>query len=224
MWADWQNADHRHFYIKELAQLIDNSFVIPMRWIRYNGSDHAQIYEVTHVDAVSNRVVWLSMTFNVSELTVIFQVFVIHTDNLKCIPASKLRWNVKDILQREPIDFSGATKTLRVRTRTQILTCVSELSPSWTKHVLNPYRLLSQGRPMFTIRLMPWCDGVSGNVSKQYNPHTNIYVANASLPHRKLTQEYFIRFSSTSPHATALEQFTAFTRDLYVFSLSQVFI
>lgn len=63
---------------------------------------------------------------------------------------------------------------------------------------------------------MPWADDVSGNVSKLYNAHTNIYVANASLPHAQLSQEYFIRFSSTSPHASASEQFAALFRDLCV--------
>lgn len=63
---------------------------------------------------------------------------------------------------------------------------------------------------------MPWCDDVSGNVSKQFNPHTNIYIVNASLPHEHLVQEYFIRFSSTSPHASSCEQMTALMRNLCV--------
>jgi hypothetical protein len=48
---------------------------------------------------------------------------------------------------------------------------------------------------------------VSGNVSKQYNAHTNVYVANLNLPHQRLSQEYFVRFCSTSPHASSSEQF-----------------
>jgi hypothetical protein len=84
-------------------------------------------------------------------------------------------------------------------------------SPEWAKFIENPNRAIAKGHPMFAMRLMPWCDGVFGNRSKQYNAHTNIYVTNASLPHNKLSQKYFVRFSSTSPHASALEQFAAFT-------------
>ncbi|KAF8237494.1 hypothetical protein L208DRAFT_1421556 [Tricholoma matsutake] len=43
-----------------------------------------------------------------------------------------------------------------------------------------------------------YCDDVSGNKSKQYNKHINMYM-----------QEYFVCFVSTSPNATSLEQFSA---------------
>jgi hypothetical protein len=63
---------------------------------------------------------------------------------------------------------------------------------------------------------MPWSDNVSGNVSKQYNPHMNIYLMNANIPHKKLSQEYFIRFCSTSPNASSGEQFDGMSEDLFV--------
>ncbi|KAI0697812.1 hypothetical protein BC835DRAFT_1405600 [Cytidiella melzeri] len=75
-------------------------------------------------------------------------------------------------------------------------------------------RLKAQGRPTFTVGLMSWADDVSGNRSKQYNAHTNVYAANLNLPHCKLQQEYFVRFSSTSPTATALEQLDGFLEDI----------
>lgn len=78
----------------------------------------------------------------------------------------------------------------------------------------NPTRNIAKGRPVFTLRIMPWCDDVSGNVSKQYNAHTNIYATNANLPHLKLAQEYFVRFCTTSPHASSLELFEALSEDL----------
>ena len=70
----------------------------------------------------------------------------------------------------------------------------------------NPVRNLAKGRPTFTVSVMTWADDVSGNRSKQYNPHTNVYLANLTLPREKLQQEYFVRFCSTSPDASALEQ------------------
>jgi hypothetical protein len=81
----------------------------------------------------------------------------------------------------------------------------------------NPVRKIAKGRPVFSMRIIPWSDDVSGNVSKQFNPHMNVYIANANLPHRKVSQEYFVRFCSTSPHASSGEQFEAVAEDLWVF-------
>lgn len=46
MWADWDKAPHQHFYIKELAQTAHRDFVIPMRFIQYQKTDYANVYEV----------------------------------------------------------------------------------------------------------------------------------------------------------------------------------
>lgn len=81
----------------------------------------------------------------------------------------------------------------------------------------NPVCKIGKGRPVFSLRITPWSDDVSGNVSKQFNPHMNLYVASAILPHHKVSQEYFVRFCSTSPHASSGEQFEALAEDLYVF-------
>lgn len=67
---------------------------------------------------------------------------------------------------------------------------------------------------MYTSYVKPWGDDVSGNRSKQYNAHTNIYFCHANIPHTLLAQEYFVQFCSTSPHATASEQFNAFAEVL----------
>ncbi|KAJ7226230.1 hypothetical protein C8J57DRAFT_1197699 [Mycena rebaudengoi] len=54
MWADWKSAPYRHFYIKELAQCKDGSFIIPFKWIVVKGSVHAQGHSVTreHVSKI----------------------------------------------------------------------------------------------------------------------------------------------------------------------------
>ncbi|KAF9780518.1 hypothetical protein BJ322DRAFT_1011992 [Thelephora terrestris] len=74
----------------------------------------------------------------------------------------------------------------------------------------NPVRAIAKGRPVFSLRVMPWADDVSGNRSKQYNPHINIYMKNLNIPSEKLKQQFFVRFCSTSPDTSSNEQFRAF--------------
>jgi hypothetical protein len=62
---------------------------------------------------------------------------------------------------------------------------------------------------MYTLRVSIWSDDVSGNQSKQYNPHTNVYFSNAGLPREQRIQEYHVHFVSTSPHASSSEQMVA---------------
>src|SRR5258708_37143362 len=69
----------------------------------------------------------------------------------------------------------------------------------WKDFSPNPVREVANGKPVFSLRVMPWADDVSGNWSKQYNPHVNIYMKNLSIPSEKLKQQFFVRFCSTSP-------------------------
>jgi hypothetical protein len=81
--------------------------------------------------------------------------------------------------------------------------------------MLNPDRIAAGGKPLFSLRVMPWADDASGNQSKQYNPHINLCTQNLSIPHEKLKHQYFVRFCSTSQHASSGEQFRPFIEAWY---------
>lgn len=40
MWADWKSAPHKHFYVRGIAQLKDGTFVLPLRWVIYEKTEH----------------------------------------------------------------------------------------------------------------------------------------------------------------------------------------
>ncbi|KAF7357265.1 hypothetical protein MSAN_01321700 [Mycena sanguinolenta] len=74
----------------------------------------------------------------------------------------------------------------------------------------NPMReLVDDDEDLFVVMVSPWADDVSGNKSKQYNKHMNVYAQNGCLPGRLLQQEYHMHYISTSPHASSAEQFAA---------------
>lgn len=64
MWADWKNSPYRHFYIKELTQMQDGQFVIPMKWVVFEAIDHCEAYRVTLETQVSPGVAHVRMCFD----------------------------------------------------------------------------------------------------------------------------------------------------------------
>ncbi|PPQ83741.1 hypothetical protein CVT24_007640 [Panaeolus cyanescens] len=123
--------------------------------------------------------------------------FLIEDPTIIQVEAARLKYNYLDLVSQSdtPIHFSARGPVANV------------VMP-------HPTRKITKGKPAFCLRIMPWADDVSGNCSKQYNAHMNIYIANVNIPHRKLAQEYFVQFCSTSPHASSIEQFTALSEDL----------
>ncbi|KAF7349524.1 hypothetical protein MSAN_01742800 [Mycena sanguinolenta] len=59
--------------------------------------------------------------------------------------------------------------------------------------------LVEDDEDLFAVMVSPWADDVSGNKSKQYNKHMNVYTWNGCLPGRLLQQEFHMHYVSTSP-------------------------
>ncbi|KAL1758460.1 hypothetical protein FB107DRAFT_271880 [Schizophyllum commune] len=160
----------KRFFIEELCQLDDGTFVVPHNWIMREKKLHADCSEVVFMAAHG---------------------WAIAEGPYRRVLATKFAWTYDDIVSR------------------------IGNSPTWEKNrpavppMPNPLRERAPDHDQYVVMVPIWADDVSGNRSKQYNKHMNMYMANSNLPGRLLQQEYFVRFVSTSPHASSPEQFAA---------------
>ncbi|KAI0821964.1 hypothetical protein BC628DRAFT_708876 [Trametes gibbosa] len=126
-------------------------------------------------------------------------IYVINDPKTIEIKSTDLARNIYDILgdipEQETINIGGRV-------------------PEGVYNGINPLRKVAQGKRIYTSFIKLWGDDVSGNRSKQYNAHTNVYFTHANLPHQKLAQQYHVKFSSTSQFATSGEQFDAAMADI----------
>ncbi|KAF8823272.1 hypothetical protein HHX47_DHR10000380 [Lentinula edodes] len=89
-----------------------------------------------------------------------------------------------------------------------------EAFSSFASQIPNCNRAIDNGEDLFTVWLAIWMDDVSGARSKQYQKHVNAYAQISNLPGKFLQHEYSVHFVSTSPFASALEQFKPIVKQL----------
>ncbi|KAJ7197514.1 hypothetical protein B0H12DRAFT_1037871 [Mycena haematopus] len=159
---------HKRFWIEELAQLKDGTFVIPHTWIVRSGILTSDVSIVAQ--GLDGR--WK------------------HLEKERTIKADDLELDYNDMIAH----FGELVWTDDTR-----VSMPNEMR-----------KLVGEDEDLFVVMAAPWADDVSGNKSKQYNKHMNMYTGNGCLPGRLLQQEYHVHYVSTSPNASSAEQFSAF--------------
>lgn len=98
MWANFEVAPHRHFYVNEIAQLRGGRFEIPQCYGKVAGIEVVELFEVVFYEALS-----LSFTCYHFYETVLMSgflqtsTFVVRSDAIIQIEASNLTKNMLDL-------------------------------------------------------------------------------------------------------------------------------
>ncbi|KAF7762497.1 hypothetical protein Agabi119p4_9090 [Agaricus bisporus var. burnettii] len=167
----YANGD-QHFYVDELAKLIDGRFVVPIRWLvnEVDDSVYADMW-VIHINGDS--------------------LATIDDANTVLLPASNLEFNLLDLQDRTEIPMWSR----------------ETIAAGHPQRMPNPDRALADGDELYTSFIDIFGDDVSGNQSKSWNKHWNVYITHRNLPRKMLQQQYNVHFISTSQHASVSEQF-----------------
>ncbi|KAJ7073776.1 hypothetical protein C8F01DRAFT_1271598 [Mycena amicta] len=214
-------AKHLHFYPEETSGPISEVWQAE-RWKEYTPSELTPMFSRGHrrfwIDEVAElnsgaKILPVALIVRDGELSVDYFDVLPHPSGWKLgserkkIPVSEIMYNFDDVVQRvgDEIRWSGWS---HIHAEKQIHP--SHLDEFTVPPMPNPLReKVDEDEDLYVVMIPLWADDVSGNKSKQYNKHINVYMVNSNLPGQLLQQEYFVRFVSTSPNATSPEQFSA---------------
>ncbi|THU86209.1 hypothetical protein K435DRAFT_822219 [Dendrothele bispora CBS 962.96] len=202
-----------HFYINDPREAVKQQFANPQVIL------HMNFYPEETDGPISE--VWQAerwKEFDPSDLTPMYssngkQFYVDEVAMLDDGRTLHVDCNLVDIAPDGTWSFSTELKSVRAdqfeSNYLEIVDSMPDTTIPWKVPAMpNPKRaLVGKDEDLYVVMIPIWADDVSGNKSKQYNKHINLYTQNSNLPARLLQQEYFVNFVSTSPHASAPEQF-----------------
>lgn len=200
-------APHLHFYLEETDGPISEVYQAE-RWTEYTPQ------QLTPMFTKGRRRFWINELAQLEDGTLVVpQLLVVRNNELEA--------EVFEVTQTADGRWRLHTEDVRTKKASEFERPYDEIVEefgNWTwvdnsqvPEMPNPQRMLvDDDEDLFVIMVSPWADDVSGNKSKQYNKHMNMYTGNGCLPGRLLQQEFHVHYISSSPHASSAEQFAAF--------------
>ena len=185
----------KHFYVFEFTCLRDGRYIVPERWVKYRGELYAEAFEVDFNDGKAS----------------------IRDEKTSLVSIKELKDNYYDLQEKNLLPDCDSELFIHALHKSVLIRFKCDIAQSYesyAKAMPNPDRVIAGGAPLYTSFADYFADDVSGNKSKAWNKHWNIYTAHRNLPRRYLQQEFHIHLVSTSPTASISEQFSTLKRTI----------
>lgn len=117
-------------------------------------------------------------------------------------PYPVLRHEFED---KELTFLSEGRRISSVRDQANNPTLTASLSLDYGSRMPHPFREKAGKKKVYAVPVIVFMDDVSGNTSKQWNKHFNVYISNGTIPCETLDKEFTTRFVTTSQHVPPAE-------------------